>query len=115
MDSLTLVRDALIDWLANGLVQTTWWEVLLFALLATQLLHVIGLLFAGGLLLSSQSGTPLQSVNLASTSALTVSGNAMQLTLNGAVELVLGGGTYGAVSLSSGRGMRGESTGSCEG
>ena len=37
MDSLILVRDGLIDWLANGLVQTTWWEVVLFALIVTHI------------------------------------------------------------------------------
>jgi stearoyl-CoA desaturase (delta-9 desaturase) len=37
MDSLTLVRDALVNWLANGLVETTWWEVLLFALVMTHI------------------------------------------------------------------------------
>ena len=35
MDSLILVWNALIDWLANGLIQTTWWQVLLFALVVT--------------------------------------------------------------------------------
>ncbi len=35
MDSLMLVRDALINWLADGLLSTAWWQVLLFALVAT--------------------------------------------------------------------------------
>jgi len=35
MDSLMLVWDALINWLANGLLGATWWQVLLFALVAT--------------------------------------------------------------------------------
>ena len=35
MDSLTMVWDALIDWLANGLVTTTWWQVVIAALLMT--------------------------------------------------------------------------------
>jgi stearoyl-CoA desaturase (delta-9 desaturase) len=37
MDSLTLVWDALINWLANGLLGASWWEVLLFALVATHI------------------------------------------------------------------------------
>ena len=37
MDSLTLVWDALINWLANGLVTTTWWEVALAALVMTHI------------------------------------------------------------------------------
>jgi stearoyl-CoA desaturase (delta-9 desaturase) len=35
MDSLTMVWDALINWLANGLVTTTWWQVVIAALLMT--------------------------------------------------------------------------------
>ena len=35
MDSLTLVRDALVNWLADGLLGATWWEVLVFTLVAT--------------------------------------------------------------------------------
>ena len=35
MDSLILVRDALVGWLADGLVGAQWWQVLLFALVAT--------------------------------------------------------------------------------
>ena len=37
MDSLTMISDSLINWLANGLVQTTWWQVLLFALVVTHI------------------------------------------------------------------------------
>ncbi len=37
MDSLMLVRDALINWLAHGLLDATWWQVALFALVATHI------------------------------------------------------------------------------
>jgi stearoyl-CoA desaturase (delta-9 desaturase) len=37
MDSLMTVWDGLINWLANGLITTTWWEVLLFALVVTHI------------------------------------------------------------------------------
>ena len=37
MDSLMLISESLIDWLANGLVQTTWWEVLLFTVVVTHI------------------------------------------------------------------------------
>lgn len=37
MDSLVLVRDALVDWLAHGLIQTSWWQVVIFALVCTHL------------------------------------------------------------------------------
>ena len=37
MDSLMLVRDALINWLADGLLGASWWQVLLFALVATHI------------------------------------------------------------------------------
>ncbi len=37
MDSLMLVWDALINWLANGLLGAAWWEVLLFALVVTHI------------------------------------------------------------------------------
>jgi stearoyl-CoA desaturase (delta-9 desaturase) len=37
MDSLTLVWDALINLLANGLLGASWWQVLLFALVATHI------------------------------------------------------------------------------
>jgi stearoyl-CoA desaturase (delta-9 desaturase) len=35
MDSLFVVRDALVAWLADGLVQTTWWQVILITLALT--------------------------------------------------------------------------------
>jgi stearoyl-CoA desaturase (Delta-9 desaturase) len=37
MDSLMLVWDALISWLADGLVGAVWWQVLLFAIVATHI------------------------------------------------------------------------------
>ena len=37
MDSLMLVRDALVSWLADGLLGAAWWQVLLFALVATHI------------------------------------------------------------------------------
>ena len=37
MDSLMLIRDSLVNWLASGLVETTWWEVLLFTLVVTHI------------------------------------------------------------------------------
>jgi stearoyl-CoA desaturase (delta-9 desaturase) len=37
MDSLLMVRDALVNWLADGLVGASWWEVLVFALVATHI------------------------------------------------------------------------------
>ena len=37
MDSLMLVWGALINWLADGLVGAVWWQVLLFALVATHI------------------------------------------------------------------------------
>ena len=37
MDSLTMVWDSLVNLLANGLVETTWWEVTLFTLLTTHI------------------------------------------------------------------------------
>jgi stearoyl-CoA desaturase (delta-9 desaturase) len=37
MDSLMLVWDALINWLANGLLGASWWQVLLFALVVTHI------------------------------------------------------------------------------
>jgi stearoyl-CoA desaturase (delta-9 desaturase) len=37
MDSLTLVWDALINWLADGLIGASWWQVLLFALVVTHI------------------------------------------------------------------------------
>jgi stearoyl-CoA desaturase (delta-9 desaturase) len=35
MDSLFVVRDALVAWLADGLVQTTWWQIILITLALT--------------------------------------------------------------------------------
>src|ERR1700704_5650753 len=37
MNVLMAVWDGLVDWLANGLIQTTWWQVLLFTLVTTHL------------------------------------------------------------------------------
>ena len=37
MDSLTMVWDALVNLLAHGLIDTTWWEVTLFTLVATHI------------------------------------------------------------------------------
>ena len=37
MDSVTLVWDSLVDWLAHGLVGASGWQVVLFALVATHL------------------------------------------------------------------------------
>ena len=37
MDSLMLVWDALINWLAYGLLGATWWQVLLFTLVVTHI------------------------------------------------------------------------------
>ena len=37
MDSLTLVWDALINWLANGLLGAAWWQILLAALVFTHI------------------------------------------------------------------------------
>ncbi|MDQ2780834.1 MAG: fatty acid desaturase, partial [Pseudomonadota bacterium] len=35
MDQMWLVHDALVNWLANGLLHATWWQVLLAALALT--------------------------------------------------------------------------------
>ena len=35
MDALMAVFDGLVDWLANGLITTTWWQVILVMLVAT--------------------------------------------------------------------------------
>ncbi len=35
MDSLWMAHDALVSWLAHGLLQTTWWQTLLLALVFT--------------------------------------------------------------------------------
>jgi stearoyl-CoA desaturase (Delta-9 desaturase) len=37
MDSLILVFDALVNWLANGLIETTWWQVALAAIVMTHI------------------------------------------------------------------------------
>jgi stearoyl-CoA desaturase (delta-9 desaturase) len=37
MNTLMSVWDGLVDWLAHGLIQTTWWQVLLFTLVATHI------------------------------------------------------------------------------
>lgn len=37
MDSLNIVWDALIDWLANGLVGAAWWQVLVYSLVCTHI------------------------------------------------------------------------------
>ena len=37
MDSLTLVWDALVNWLAHGLVDAAWWQVVLVALVFTHI------------------------------------------------------------------------------
>lgn len=37
MDIFVMVWDGLVDWLANGLVQTTWWQVVLFTLVTTHI------------------------------------------------------------------------------
>ena len=37
MDVLKAVFDGLVDWLANGLIATTWWQVVLIALVATHI------------------------------------------------------------------------------
>jgi len=35
MDQLGMARDALVEWLSNGLLAASWWQVLLFTLLTT--------------------------------------------------------------------------------
>jgi stearoyl-CoA desaturase (delta-9 desaturase) len=35
MDSLVLVRDVLVQWLAHGALEAAWWQILLFTLAAT--------------------------------------------------------------------------------
>ena len=37
MDILSSVWDSLVSWLANGLIETTWWQVLAFTLVATHI------------------------------------------------------------------------------
>jgi stearoyl-CoA desaturase (delta-9 desaturase) len=37
MDILSSVSDSLVSWLAHGLIETTWWQVLAFTLVATHI------------------------------------------------------------------------------
>jgi stearoyl-CoA desaturase (delta-9 desaturase) len=37
MEHLGLVRDALVDWLAHGLLAASWWQVLLYTLVTTHI------------------------------------------------------------------------------
>src|SRR5512139_2299698 len=37
MNTMMSVWDGLVDWLAHGLIQTTWWQVLLFTLVTTHI------------------------------------------------------------------------------
>ncbi len=37
MDHLWLARDALVDWLANGVLAASWWQVALYALVVTHI------------------------------------------------------------------------------
>jgi len=37
MDQVWLVHDVLVNWLAHGLLQTSWWQVLLFAIVVTHI------------------------------------------------------------------------------
>ncbi len=37
MEILMSIRDALVNWLANGLIETTWWQVVLYALVVTHI------------------------------------------------------------------------------
>jgi stearoyl-CoA desaturase (delta-9 desaturase) len=37
MDSITLVRNALVTWLADGVLAATWWQVLIFTLVTTHI------------------------------------------------------------------------------
>ncbi len=37
MNELLTLKDALLDWLANGLIQTTWWQIVLYTLVATHI------------------------------------------------------------------------------
>ena len=32
MEGLTMVHDMLVQWLAEGLLQATWWQIVLFTL-----------------------------------------------------------------------------------
>ena len=42
MNVLMAVFDGLVDWLANGLVETTWWQVVLFTLVTTHIPNIEG-------------------------------------------------------------------------
>ena len=37
MDSISMLTDALVTWLAGGLLQATWWQVVVFALVVTHI------------------------------------------------------------------------------
>ena len=37
MNVLTMVSDSLLNWMAHGLIETTWWQVVLYALLTTHI------------------------------------------------------------------------------
>jgi stearoyl-CoA desaturase (Delta-9 desaturase) len=37
MNELLTLKDALVDWLANGLIQTTWWQIVLITLVLTHI------------------------------------------------------------------------------
>ncbi len=37
MEALMTIHDGVVEWLANGLIATTWWQVLLVALVATHI------------------------------------------------------------------------------
>ena len=37
MDQVLVVRDALVQWLAHGLLDAAWWQVLLFTLIVTHI------------------------------------------------------------------------------
>jgi len=37
MEVLMSIRDALVAWLANGLIETTWWQVVLYTLVVTHI------------------------------------------------------------------------------
>ena len=37
MDSLTTVHDALVQWLAHGATQASWWQMVLYTLATTHI------------------------------------------------------------------------------
>ncbi|MDH5538933.1 MAG: fatty acid desaturase [Rhizobacter sp.] len=37
MNSLLLIQESMVDWLANGLIETTWWQLMLYALATTHI------------------------------------------------------------------------------